>query len=277
MAAFNPPPGWPVPRGWSPPPEWSPDPSWPPAPPGWVFWADDAPQATVKRRRRWKIPLIAGGAVTLAVAVVVGILQVLPRKSPPTPASGPSWTIRPDWPSPRAADVDFQTWSVFGGVDARFGDQGRSVVLDTHDTTETWRTKWSGLIQPGPSRCDLAFTGRVRGLSHSVGVPGGFGIGLAVLGAGDPANAELTGTAIQFDFGVRGFRTAVYPDDTDHGVVPGQLDNSWHHVAVAIDSGRHTLTVDGHTVVDVNVGGRCGNPVLRVWAGSAEFADFSFA
>jgi hypothetical protein len=45
---FNPPPGWPVSPGWEPDPGFVPDPSWPPAPPGWQFWIDDSPPATVQ-------------------------------------------------------------------------------------------------------------------------------------------------------------------------------------------------------------------------------------
>ncbi|WP_265521495.1 hypothetical protein [Oerskovia flava] len=43
---FNPPPGWPTPPGFTPTDQWHPDPSWPPAPPGWVFWTDDAAAAS---------------------------------------------------------------------------------------------------------------------------------------------------------------------------------------------------------------------------------------
>jgi hypothetical protein len=289
---FNVPPGWPVPQGWSPPPDWQPDPAWPPAPPGWVFWTDaparaderadqaaDPPAVVSWLSRRWK--LVTALVVAMAVAAVVAavLTVVLPRVGGPTsirtlPYTGP--TIRPDWPGPAALYVDFRTWTAFGGIDAQFGSDGTSVTLDTHDTTDTWRTKWSGLIQPGPTRCDLRMTGRVRDISHAQGVPGGFGIGLATVTPGDPASAQLDGTAIQFDYGQQGFRTALYPSDGDSGLQPGSLDHGWHDIEITIDAHTHTLSVDGHRASSVPTGGRCGNPVIRIWAGSAEFADFSF-
>lgn len=284
---FNPPPGWPVPPGWSPAPDWQPDPQWPLAPEGWQFWVDTpagsetaAPPSPNGRPHRWRLPIIVLLALGATVALVLVVVAVLPHRrdagtaSQPTVAPQP--TFRPDWPSPRALHVDFRTWTAFGGIDARFGDDGRSVVLDTHDTTDTWRTKWAGVIQPGPARCDLRMTGRVRDISHSDGVAGGFGIGLATLAPGDPSTAALDGTAIQFDFGQQGFRTADYPGDTDHGLQPGRLDHEWHDIEIAVDADAHTLSVDGLQVSSVATGARCGTPVIRVWAGSAEFADFSF-
>ncbi|ART68258.1 hypothetical protein BTO20_06370 [Mycobacterium dioxanotrophicus] len=288
MTRFNPPPGWPVPPGWSPTPDWQPDPQWPPAPPGWQFWVDtpaDAEKRTTPTSmpsgsHRWLVPVIVSLALCATVALVVVVVAVLPHRrdagtvSPPTGSAQP--TFMPDWPAPKSLRVDFRTWTAFGGIDTQFGDDGRSVVLDTHDTTDTWRTKWSGLAQPGPARCDLRMTGRVRDISHSDGVAGGFGIGLATLTPGDPATAALDGTAIQFDFGQQGFRTADYPGDTDHGLQPGRLDHDWHNVEIAIDANAHTLSIDGLQVSSVATGARCGNPVIRVWAGAAEFADFSF-
>lgn len=290
---FNPPPGWPVPPDWSPTPEWQPDPAWPPAPPGWVFWTDtpvpaiervapaaDPPVVVSWLSRHWKF--VTGFVVaTAVVAVVAAVLTVVASTGGPTgirtlPYTVPGPTIRPDWPSPTARYVDFRSWAAFGGVDARFSADGTTATLDTHDTTDTWRTKWSGLIQPGPARCDLHMTGRVRDISHDDGVPGGFGIGLATLAPGDPTTAELTGSAIQFDFGQQGFRTAIYPGDADSGLAPAPLDHDWHDIEITVDAATHTLFVDGHVVSSVPTGARCGNPVIRVWAGSAEFADFSF-
>ncbi len=91
-----------------------------------------------------------------------------------------------------------------------------------------------------------------------------------------PLPPDLTGTAIQFDFGFDAYRVATYPDDSGHELAPAQLDDQWHDIEVTIDVGMHTLVVDGQTVVHAKDGGGCGNPILRVWAGSAEFADFSF-
>lgn len=293
---FNPPPGWPVPPGWSPTPDWQPDPQWPPAPQGWQFWSDDRSDTETREDatghpaepRSWlsrhRILVFSTAGSLVAVAIVAAIVAVVlpvsedgrPIRELPVTVGLPPGTVRPDWPSPQSVHVDFRSWAVFGGIDAQFGDDGRSVVLDTHDTTDTWRTKWSGLVQPGPARCDLRMTGRVRDISHSDGVAGGFGIGLAMLAPGDPTTAALDGTAIQFDFGQQGFRTADYPSDTDHGLQPGRLDHEWHDIEIAIDANAHTLSVDGLPVSSVATGARCGNPVIRVWAGSAEFADFSF-
>jgi hypothetical protein len=41
-------------------------------------------------------------------------------------------------------------------------------------------------------------------------------------------------------------------------------------------SGVVTQTVDGTTVVQSRPGG-CGQPVFRVWAGAAEFADVAIS
>ncbi|OBC03411.1 hypothetical protein A5784_14415 [Mycobacterium sp. 852013-50091_SCH5140682] len=296
VTRFNPPPGWPVAPEWSPTPDWQPDPQWPPAPQGWQFWLDDRsdtatdedgtghPAEPGSRLSRHRVLVVATAGSLVVVAIVAAIVAVVLPVSHdghaihelPVTDGPPSGTVRPDWPSPQAAHVDFRAWTAFGGIDAQFGDDGRSVVLDTHDTTDTWRTKWSGLAQPGPARCDLRMTGRVRDISHSDGVAGGFGIGLATLAPGDPTTAALDGTAIQFDFGQQGFRTADYPSDTDHGLQPGWLDHDWHDIEIAIDANAHALSVDGQQVSSVATGARCGSPVIRVWAGSAEFADFSF-
>lgn len=45
---WNPPPGWPTPPpGWTPPAGWQPPTDAPPAPPGWVFWEEDAEPSAV--------------------------------------------------------------------------------------------------------------------------------------------------------------------------------------------------------------------------------------
>ncbi|MGE2716255.1 hypothetical protein ACQI4L_19550 [Mycolicibacterium litorale] len=74
---------------------------------------------------------------------------------------------------------------------------------------------------------------------------------------------------------MRGFRTAVYPSDADHGVRAADLENEWHDVEVVIDSHALSLAVDGTTAVHTAAVGQCGRPFVRVWAGAAEFADFT--
>jgi hypothetical protein len=292
---FNPPPNWPVPKDWEPDPQWQPPATWPAAPPGWTFWterADVQPPSgtelpgssfeTPTRKKLWRRPttifLVLGVVASLVVAfLVVRVIDPLLRieTQPHTEKISPGG-VSPDWPGPWAANVDFSSWTTFGGIDAEFSDHGRSVLLDTNDTTDTWRTKWSGLIQDGPPMCAMRFTGRARDVSHTGGVPGGFGIGLATLGPGDPDTADLSGTAIQFDFGQQGFRSASYPSDTDIGFEPAPLDHAWHQIEVIVKETSYTLVVDGRTVTNREVPGRCGHPVVRVWAGSAEFADFTF-
>lgn len=71
---FAPPPAWPVPPGFTPTTDWHPDPSWPPAPPGWVFWVDDA----------------AAPAVDDPAHAVVSSTMVLPTLPPA--AAAPSTT-----------------------------------------------------------------------------------------------------------------------------------------------------------------------------------------
>jgi len=291
---FNRPPTWPeLPDDWEPGPEWEPPSSWPPAPAGWTFWVDDEeasrPAITdvetmdAKDRRRLPPLLVAGAAIigVAAVALVVIFatgapgtrIQTLPHTETIAPdAAAPGWRSPSYW---TPLYIDFASWTVFGGIDADIRDDGESVVLHTHDTTETWRTKWSGLISPLTTTCAARIVGQVRDVSHELGVPGGFSIGLGTLEPGDPKDAELTGTAIQFDFGQRGFRTALYPTDSDHGLVTAHLDQRWHQIEVIIDAETHTLIVDGQEMAKTQTGGQCGHPFIRVWAGSAEFADFT--
>ena len=297
---FNPPPNWPVALGWSPPRDWDPPPSWPPAPPGWTFWVDepvaaddpvaaDAPAAGSPSRRWWHlskgavITIAATTTIVLAVAVAfvfVSVQSIGIRLQPhtatltPTPkGSTPGW-VDPGWGT-TPLYIDFAGWTRFGGIVATTDNGGESVQLDTHDTTETWRTKWSGLISPKTTACSARIVGRVRDISHSTGVPGGFSVGMGTLGPGSVDDAELTGAAIQFDFGQRGYRSALYPSDTDNGLVPATLDHEWHQVELVMTADSHTLAVDGHTVVTAPGGRQCGQPFIRVWAGAAEFAEFT--
>lgn len=168
----------------------------------------------------------------------------------------------------------FSTWEPFGGIDAALSDDGNSVLLDTHDTTDTWSTKWSGITLPGPAACSLDVTLRVRDVSHNPGVPGGYGIGLATVKT-EAGEEVLHGAAVQYDFGQRGFRLAEYPSDGDFGLIAASLDNGWHTIHLSIDnSGDVFQSVDGVEVVRSSIPPVCGQPTIRVWAGAAQFADF---
>jgi hypothetical protein len=306
FVSFNPPPNWPVPPGWSPPPDWEPPSSWPPAPPGWIFWPKErvarteASTDTVdaletaaempSRRPWWRPPVgVIVYPVALAVLAALGLgfviadpstrIRLQPHSEPVTPTSVPPTGSSQGWREPpwgtTGLYINFAEWTKFGGIDASFSDNGESVVLDTHDTTDTWHTKWSGLISPNTTACAMRIVGRARDVSHTIGVPGGFGIGVGTLRPGNADDAELTGTAIQFDFGQQGYRTAIYPSDSDYGLTPAPLDYQWHQIEVVINATSHTLAVDGRTVATTPAAGQCGQPVIRVWAGSAEFDQFT--
>ncbi|MGE0214226.1 hypothetical protein [Mycolicibacterium sp.] len=298
---FNPPPNWPeFPPGWTPPPDWSPHPAWPPAPPGWQFWTPDEPPVTpgppappvpaepTPPGGGRISPYLAGAAAFAAVVLIGGgafaawhFTSRPASDAPPRPdsaaASTPasertpveSLTFVPQHP----ALTDFATWLPFGGIDADVSADGLAVVLDTHDTTDTWTTKWSGIAMPGPASCSLSIAGRVRDISHATGVPGGYGLGLATVD-GSAGSEVLTGSALQYDFGQQGFRLARYPDDSDTGLIPAPVDNEWHTFLLRIEqSGSVTFKLDGVAVVDDRLEPACGQPVIRVWAGAAEFAD----
>lgn len=193
--------------------------------------------------------------------------------SPPSPSQAPaSGPLPPS--SPNA--VNFSNSNKFGGIDAQIAADGTSVVLDTHDTTQTWKTKWSGLIQSGISTCSVDVSGRVRDISHVDGTPGGYGIGLATLSGDSSDTATLNGVAAQYDFGQQGYRVAQYPSDDAFGLVSAPVDHDWHNIEVAINAeGIMTEKIDGAVVINQSVGRQCGSPVIRVWAGSAEFAGFT--
>jgi hypothetical protein len=230
--------------------------------------------------------LAAIALVVLLGGAVIGVAARPPHVALPTVTlelpvhesdSQPSMTgVRPDWP-PLSVEpfLDFAAWQSFGAVHVDFAANGRTAMVDTRDTVDTRRTKWSGLISTRTTACAVRIVGRVRDRNHDVGRAGGFAIGLGELLPGDPADAQLAGSAIQFDFGQRGFRTAVYPGDTDHGVRTATLDNGWHDVEVFIDSSSHVLTVDGTEAVRTTLGGQCGRPFIRVWAGATEFSNFT--
>lgn len=298
---FNPPPNWPpFPADWTPGPDWQPDPSWPPAPPGWPYWVDDTaqpfrpPEADDQHRygptepgpphissgRKW---LIAGGAalavILLVAAGTVAVKQLGRGGTALQAQTGETFTESTTFsgltfvPNHPAVPTDFTGWNRFGGIDATFSDNGHSVRLDTHDNVDTWKTKWSGLTRPISPACSLRVTGRVRDVSHTRGVTGGYGIGIAKV-AGPPAAEELKGSAVQYDFGQQGWRLAEYPSDSDSGLIAVPLDNDWHAIDVTITStGAVSVDLDGKHAVRATMAPGCGQPTIRVWAGAAEFAD----
>jgi serine/threonine protein kinase len=232
-----------------------------------------------RRSKRWIVPA-AAVAVTIVVGGGLAIWQgTRPSTAPPisattTPVSSatPPVTTSP----PAGTVVDFRSWQPFGGIDAQVSDDGRSVLLDTHDTTKNWKTVWSGLISPAPSQCTIRIAGQARDISHSLGVPGGFGIGLTTLrpdAAGQPASY---GSAVQYDFGLNGYFAVAYPTAQSYGLVTAPIDHNWHNLDVSVDAqGWLTAQVDGKTVLHAQGTPVCGMPTIRVWAGSAEFREFS--
>lgn len=196
-----------------------------------------------------------------------------PTSKPPTSiADPPIDTTQPQTPI-QFGNIDFASWEPFGGIDAQPSADGRAVRLDTHDTVATWTTKWSGLIAPGATPiCAMQMVGQVRDLSHSMGVQGGFGLGLGTLSA---TKTELSGTAVQFDYGWKAFLTVDYPVDRATEVASANLDNERHAIDLQIGAdGATTLQVDGATALQAKGTPVCGYPVIRVWGGAAEFSDF---
>ncbi|WP_157516761.1 hypothetical protein [Mycobacterium sp. MS1601] len=204
----------------------------------------------------------------------MSVLRSDSEKSIEAPTATTASPAQTSNPRPEPAITDFRTWTQFGGVDASLSGSGATVTLDTHDSVQTWRTKWSGATIVRPRGCELHLTGRVRDISHSTGVSGGFGIGLAELNA-QTGDSELLGAAVQFDFGFGGYRLTEYPSDADAGVIPAHLDNGWHVIDLTIDAaGNVEMDLDGHPVIRSAMPPVCGAPTIRVWAGAAEFADF---
>jgi hypothetical protein len=226
--------------------------------------------------RTLRMALIVACAVVLAAAAAIAIaVAVRPHRSTNSSdaANGASTT------PPTAHDaMSLDGWNQFGGIDAHAGPTGDTVVLDTHDTTANWATKWSGLIAPTEPSCTLHVSTRVRDISHTPGVPGGYGIGLATTKDDPPGQLTLNGTAIQYDFGLQGYRTAIYPDDSAFGLAPAALDHDWHTIEVTFNAqGIASETVDGKVMVQQQIGKLCGKPVIRVWAGAVEFGDISIS
>ena len=132
--------------------------------------------------------LIAGATalavVLVAVATTLVVRKVAHSDNPSQSQTSTTATTFSDLtlvPNHPPISTDFNSWIRFGGIDATLSDNGQTVRLDTHDTVDTWTTKWSGLIrEAAPTACSLrGSTGRVRDISHSPGVAGGYGIGIA--------------------------------------------------------------------------------------------------
>jgi serine/threonine-protein kinase len=262
---------------------------WPPSPPGAPPPARPASPPSpppARQLKRWLVP----AAILAVLAVLGGGLAIWQGTRPHTSSTSPSSTpttattatsISSTTPprsstAPAIPVVDFHSWQPFGGIDAKIGGDGRSVVLDTHDTTGNWKTVWSGLIATEPQQCSTHITGRARDISHTYGVPGGFGIGLTALQNDSSGKQALYGSAVQYDLGLKGYFAVSYPGAESYQLVTAPLDNEWHNFDVTIDAqGRITAQVDGKTVILTQGRPVCGMPTLRVWAGSAEFSEFS--
>lgn len=249
------------------------------------------PAATAVRLKRWVVP----AALAAVVAVLGGLAIWYTTRSstaPPTTSLAPgastippissiasSVSTSPPIPSsnpPTLAAVDFRSWQAFGGIDAQVSNDGRSVVLDTHNTTENWTTAWSGIMAPGAPRCSTHITGSARDISHNFGAAGGFGIGLTTLQKDASGQEASYGSAVQYDFGLTGYFAVAYPTAESYSLVPAPLDHEWHRFDISIDTnGWITAQVDGQTVVRAKGDAVCGSPTIRVWAGSAEFREFS--
>lgn len=151
-------------------------------------------------------PVVTATCVIL-VFVIGGALLAATRFDDEPDHSSPTGT-----PSPSASEqshhpdstVAFAGWSPFGGVDAQFSEDRRSVRLDTHDTVATWTTKWSGIIADADSQCSMRLTGQVKDANHQFGNQGGFAVGLGTL---SPTGTEVAGIAVQFDYAFEGYRT----------------------------------------------------------------------
>ena len=257
---------------WPPPPPAQPPMEPPPTP---------RPASAARRSKRW-IVLAAALAVT---SVLVGGLVIWqstrPSTTPPiasttTPISGTTSPISSSTTTSAIPAVDFHSWQAFGVIDAKISGDGQSVVLDTHDTTENWTAVWSVLIAPGPPKCSTHITGRARDISHSSGVAGGFGIGLTTLQEDSSGQQVIYGSAVQYDFGLNGYFAVAYPTAEAYSLDAAPLDHEWHDFDVRIDEqGRITAQIDGQPVVQAQGSAVCGMPTIRVWAGSAEFREFS--
>lgn len=172
--------------------------------------------------------------------------------------------------------VDFRSWRQFGGIVAQISGDGRSVVLDTGDTDGRMTRPWSGLIAPGAQRCTTRISGQARDINHAAAVTGGFGVGLMTVKT-DTSNQEIAyGSAFQYDFGLQSYFAVSYPEALNYGLVAAPLDHEWHTFTVTIDAqGWITAEIDGTPAVRGKGAAVCGTPGIRVWAGAAEFRDFT--
>jgi serine/threonine-protein kinase len=239
------------------------------------------PVATSRRSKRWIVPtaIVGVAAVLGGVAIWYTTRSSTPpsisSRVPGAPTPSPISPIAPGNP-PAVGAVDFRSWQAFGGIDAKVGDDGRSVVLDTHDTAENPTSAWSGLIASGPPQCSTHITGSARDIDHNSGTTGGFGIGLTTLQKEGSGQETAYGSAVQYDFGMNGYLAVEYPTAKSYSLVPAPLDHEWHTFDISIDTnGWITTQVDGQTVVRAKGNAVCGTPMIRVWAGSAEFREFS--
>lgn len=226
----------------------------------------DFPLTSASTLRTLKVASIAGLCVVLVVCACSAGVKWL--------ATNP-WNSDPPAPPRAGTDVvDFASWETFGSVESQLSDSAHHVALNTHDTVASWTTKWSGLIWPRIDRmCSAHMTGNVRDQSHMPGTQGGFGIGLGEM---IPADGELSGIAVQFDYAFQGYRTVNYPADLVTPVAEAPLDNTWHSVDLTIGAdGKTTLLVDGALAATGNGEPTCGFPLLRIWGGAAEFSNFT--
>ena len=231
------------------------------------------PPSASARRLRWILP----AAALAATLLVVGGFVIWQRTRPSTTSATSATTTSISATTASAIPtVDFRSWQPFGGIDAQVSGDGRSVVLDTHDTTENWKAVWSGLIAPGPPQCSTRITGQARDINHTLAAAGGFGIGLTTIQTDSSGQEAAFGSAVQYDFGLGGYFAVRYPTAESYGLVAAPLDHEWHNFDVTIDEqGWITAQIDGKTAVHAKGAAVCGLPTLRVWAGSAEFREFS--
>jgi serine/threonine protein kinase len=259
----------------APPPMSPPKPAQPPLPP--------TPQPT-GRPKRWIVP----AAALIVICVLAGgfVVWQYTRPStnaPPPPSGAPASSAAAAIPTTTASSttaavpvVNFHEWQPFGGIDAQLSGDGRSALLDTHNTTQNWTTVWSGLIAPGPPQCGIHITGQARDISHTAGVAGGFGIGLTTLQKDASGVPALFGSAVQYDLGLKAYFAVRYPTAEAYSLQTAPLDHEWHQFDIRIDAqGWITADIDGKPTVHTQGSPVCGTPTLRVWAGSAEFRDFS--
>jgi hypothetical protein len=208
------------------------------------------------------VPLV----VFIGIAIVLAVLTVVQQSSADTTTlATPTIPTEPRAPDgPPGGRLTADSWTIFGGIAKQVGSDGTTIRIDTHDTTQNWHTKWSGLVASGLPGCGWKISGRVHDLSHRIGEPGGLGIGLASF---DSAEVP-SGTAAQFDYGFSGYRATDYPSDSTLQQVQETLDNEWHEFDVVVGTdGRLKATIDDRPVLDAQGKTVCCYPMIRIWAG----------